>query len=421
MGHRVRAKDAIRKAHGLARRRPPGFVVHAVRQLLRRPPPRRRSSRSPTSRHRRAVRQRGRDHPALRGRRRSTRPSTGSGAAGAGLAFLTCGARGSVVVARRRGRTRSPADPVERVVDTTGAGDLYAAGALYGLATGRRPRDLRPARARLAAAEVISHLGAPARRSPPRPRRRRRAAVGTARASDRPARVRALWTDSITTVIMSGDVAVERRSTYPRAARRAAAAEVFAERGYDGAGVQEIARRAGLTTGAIYSRFSGKAELLRDAIDAAHHRRARRAVRRAPLRGPRRATSSASPAPTSSTRPDEDAAPGQRPAARGVRRRPPRPRDPRRSSGASSSERAGRLAEIIEAAKADGSHRPDARHRRRSSRFCHAVGLGFLLFEAIDIDLPLPEPVGGRSSPASSRPLAATPDTIDHQGGLDQP
>lgn len=46
----------------------------------------------------------------------------------------------------------------------------------------------------------------------------------------------------------------------------AAAAEVFAEKGYERAGVQEIARRAGLTTGAIYSRFSGKAELLAEAI-----------------------------------------------------------------------------------------------------------------------------------------------------------
>lgn len=46
----------------------------------------------------------------------------------------------------------------------------------------------------------------------------------------------------------------------------AAAAEVFAEKGYDRAGVAEIARRAGLTTGAIYSRFTGKAELLAEAI-----------------------------------------------------------------------------------------------------------------------------------------------------------
>ena len=37
-----------------------------------------------------------------------------------------------------------------------------------------------------------------------------------------------------------------------------AAAAVFAEKGYDGAGVAEIARRAGLTTGAIYSRFPAR-------------------------------------------------------------------------------------------------------------------------------------------------------------------
>ena len=46
-----------------------------------------------------------------------------------------------------------------------------------------------------------------------------------------------------------------------------AAAEVFAENGYEKAGVSEIARRAGVTTGAIYSRYSGKAELLIDAVD----------------------------------------------------------------------------------------------------------------------------------------------------------
>lgn len=47
-----------------------------------------------------------------------------------------------------------------------------------------------------------------------------------------------------------------------------AAIEVFWERGYDGAGVQEIARRAGLTTGAIYGKFRGKADLLFESIDA---------------------------------------------------------------------------------------------------------------------------------------------------------
>ncbi len=46
-----------------------------------------------------------------------------------------------------------------------------------------------------------------------------------------------------------------------------AAAAVFAEQGYDGARVQSIAERAGLTTGAIYNRFSGKSELLLEALD----------------------------------------------------------------------------------------------------------------------------------------------------------
>lgn len=46
-----------------------------------------------------------------------------------------------------------------------------------------------------------------------------------------------------------------------------AAAEVFSESGYSGARVQQIAERAGLTTGAIYNRFSGKSELLLEAMD----------------------------------------------------------------------------------------------------------------------------------------------------------
>jgi len=52
-----------------------------------------------------------------------------------------------------------------------------------------------------------------------------------------------------------------------RAALIEAAAEVFAEEGYSGARVQSIAERAGLTTGAIYNRFSGKSELLLEALD----------------------------------------------------------------------------------------------------------------------------------------------------------
>jgi sugar/nucleoside kinase (ribokinase family) len=52
-----------------------------------------------------------------------------------------------------------PADPDVKVVDTTGAGDLYAAGVLFGVATGR---DLTTCGrlGSLAAGEIISHFGA---------------------------------------------------------------------------------------------------------------------------------------------------------------------------------------------------------------------------------------------------------------------
>ena len=52
-----------------------------------------------------------------------------------------------------------PAAPVAKVVDTTGAGDLYASGFLYGFTRGKPLAEC----ARLggiAAAEIISHVGA---------------------------------------------------------------------------------------------------------------------------------------------------------------------------------------------------------------------------------------------------------------------
>jgi len=74
------------------------------------------------------------------------------------IAALTRGAKGSVILDAAE-EYEVPAEPVEKVVDTTGAGDLYAAGALYGLTSGRELADC----ARLggiAAAEVIQHYGA---------------------------------------------------------------------------------------------------------------------------------------------------------------------------------------------------------------------------------------------------------------------
>ncbi|HEV7535078.1 MAG TPA: PfkB family carbohydrate kinase, partial [Acidimicrobiia bacterium] len=52
-----------------------------------------------------------------------------------------------------------PAEPVTMVEDTTGAGDLFAAGFLLGLARERPLTDCLRLGA-LAAAEVISHIGA---------------------------------------------------------------------------------------------------------------------------------------------------------------------------------------------------------------------------------------------------------------------
>jgi sugar/nucleoside kinase (ribokinase family) len=74
------------------------------------------------------------------------------------LAVVTRSENGCVVVTRDQALA-VPAAPVERVVDTTGAGDLFAAGFLYGLSQGAG-HERAASLGALAAAEVIQHLGA---------------------------------------------------------------------------------------------------------------------------------------------------------------------------------------------------------------------------------------------------------------------
>ena len=74
------------------------------------------------------------------------------------LAVVTRSEKGCVVI-DKDAMTAVPAAPVEQVADVTGAGDLFAAGFLVGLARGKDHRTAARLGG-LAAAEVIQHIGA---------------------------------------------------------------------------------------------------------------------------------------------------------------------------------------------------------------------------------------------------------------------
>ena len=164
-----------------------------------------------------------------------------------------------------------------------------------------------------------------------------------------------------------------------------AAAEVFAEKGYDGAGVAEIARRAGLTTGAIYSRFTGKAELLCAAINAtvpdefdvlfAEHAFDGRAKDLLHTVGAHLVS-----------RPRAEGGEAMLLEAFVAARR-----DPEVASllKAQFDDRRERLAALLEAGKANGLIDP-ALDTYSIVHFAHAVGLGFLAYDAIGAAQPDP-------------------------------
>ena len=74
------------------------------------------------------------------------------------LAVITRGPSGSVIITGG-GVISVAAEDVERVLDTTGAGDLFASGFLYGYTNGKSLEECGRLGS-LAAAEVISHVGA---------------------------------------------------------------------------------------------------------------------------------------------------------------------------------------------------------------------------------------------------------------------
>lgn len=171
-----------------------------------------------------------------------------------------------------------------------------------------------------------------------------------------------------------------------RAKLIAAAAEVFAEKGYDGAGVAEIARRAGYTTGAIYGRFTGKAELLLAAIESRSDSELEVLFNEHRFEGKVTdiLTTVGSHLVTDQMGPESALLLEAFVASR---------RDPevRRLMQGALDIRGDRLNDLVAEAQATGAIDP-ALDAEAVVRFCHAVGFGFLLFRAVELELPDPGP-----------------------------
>lgn len=162
-----------------------------------------------------------------------------------------------------------------------------------------------------------------------------------------------------------------------------AAAELFRRRGYVGTRVQDIAERAGLTTGAIYAHFDGKADLLVHVITT---------LGAAELR-----ESLADRVDAGSTRPLLAAL-----AERIVDRRRSRalaldaiaaaPRDPHVAARLRSqvSELVDGVPRLVEHAKADGTV-DDCLDTDALATLWLAIAFGFLVVDALDLDRPTAE------------------------------
>lgn len=171
-----------------------------------------------------------------------------------------------------------------------------------------------------------------------------------------------------------------------RAKLISSAAEVFAEKGYDGAGVAEIARRAGYTTGAIYGRFTGKAELLLAAIEAHSESELDTLFNEHRFEG--RVTDILTTVGSHLVTGTMDAGGALLLEAFVAARRDP---EVRRLLQGVLDMRGDRLADLVTQAQTTGAIDP-ALDTEAVVRFCHAVGFGFLLFRAVELDMPHPGP-----------------------------
>jgi len=161
---------------------------------------------------------------------------------------------------------------------------------------------------------------------------------------------------------------------------------VFAEKGYDRATVQEIARRAGFTTGAIYGRFQGKAELLLAAIEAQSDDEFDQLFAEHRFEG--KATDILTTVGSHLVTDEFDSGQALLFEAFVAARRDPEVAVMLRRVV---EQRSDALTELVEEAKSTGGIDP-ALDTLSIVRFCHAVGLGFLLFGPIDLGRPRPEP-----------------------------
>jgi len=196
-----------------------------------------------------------------------------------------------------------------------------------------------------------------------------------------------------------------------------AAAEAFAEHGYAGARVQQIAGRAGLTTGAMYNRFSGKSALLNEALDQ-YTDDLLIDLAAANLS----ATDVLAALGSNLLEQDDDRKTMLLLEAFVAARREPEIAERLRPRMAD--DRA-RMAKLVDEEKGDGTFDP-ALDTQAIVTFCQAVGLGMQLLQSIDADLPrrthweqlLARLIGALEPPTQSREAAvATTDesTEDQQ------